>query len=83
MDSMKFAAECQKKMTAKRFCPWADVKLPDETADSYLNRTAIGWNKLKKRQITIEEMEAFIVLRQSQLERDDRKKVLVECFFFI
>ena len=50
----------------------------DESNDSYLTRSDISWSKLKARQLSLEDLEAFILLRGSTLTPDDKKRVILE-----
>ena len=50
----------------------------DETNDSYLARHDIHFEELLAAGVTLSEVRAYILLRQSQLSSDDRKRIVVE-----
>ena len=50
----------------------------DESNDSYLARADILWTELISKQIRLEELQAYIVLRGSGLASEDKKRVVVE-----
>ena len=50
----------------------------DESNDSYISRHDAAFEELLARQVTIEEIRAYILLRHSQLGADDKKRVVVE-----
>ena len=50
----------------------------DESNDSYLARSEILWSRLLARKISLEELQAFIVLRGSSLAPEDKKRVILE-----
>ena len=50
----------------------------DETNDSYLARCDVAWSELLTRKVTLEELQAYIVLRGSTLGSDDKKRVIIE-----
>ena len=50
----------------------------DETNDSFLARADILWSRLLSRKITIADLQAYIVLRGSQLSADEKKKVIMD-----
>ena len=51
---------------------------PDESNDSFLARADIMWSELLAKNLTLKEIQAYIVLRGSQLSGEDKKRVLVE-----
>ena len=51
----------------------------DESNDSYLARADIHWSELLAKKTTLEEIQAYVVLRGSQLSAEDKKRVLLEC----
>ena len=51
---------------------------PDESNDSFLARADIMWSALLAKNLTLKEIQAYIVLRGSQLSGEDKKRVLVE-----
>ena len=50
----------------------------DESSDSYLSRCDVVWSELLARNMKLEELQAFIMLRGSKLTADDKKRVIVE-----
>ena len=50
----------------------------DETNDSYIARHDAFFEELLARNVTIEEVRAYILLRHSQLAPEEKKKVVVE-----
>ena len=50
----------------------------DETNDSYLARADIIWSELLTKGTTLEEIQAYVVLRGSTLSNDDKKRVVLE-----
>ena len=50
----------------------------DESNGSYLARSDILWSRLLSRKMSIEDLQAFIVLRGSTLGPDDKKRVILE-----
>ena len=51
---------------------------PDESHDSYLARHDAAFEDLLGRKVEIEEFRAYILLRQSLLSSEDRKKVIMD-----
>ena len=51
---------------------------PDETHESYIARHEVHFEELRAQNVGLEEFRAYILLRQSRLSPDDRKKVIVE-----
>lgn len=47
---------------------------PDETTQSYVNRLAVAFNEIDGR--AVKDFRAFILLRQSALSVEDKKKVI-------
>ena len=50
----------------------------DETNDSYLARHDAFFEELLARKVTIEQVRAYVLLRHSQLNPEDKKRVVVE-----
>eukprot|EP00435_Cladocopium_sp_Y103_P059754 s1023_g21.t1 len=50
----------------------------DESADSYLSRCDVVWTELLSKKVSLEELQAYIVLRGSKLAPEDKKRVIVE-----
>ena len=57
---------------------YGTVQKHDETNDSYLSRHDVQFEELIAQGTTLEEVRAYVLLRQSQLSTDDRKKIVVE-----
>ena len=51
----------------------------DESNDSYLARMDVVWTELTTRVISLEELQAYVLLRGSLLSADDKKRVILEC----
>ena len=54
------------------------VQRPDESNDSYLARSDILWTELLGKQMELEELQSYIVLRGSGLSAEDKKRVVLE-----
>lgn len=50
----------------------------DESSDSYLSRCDVVWSELLARNMKLEELQAFIMLRGSRLTAEDKKRVIVD-----
>ena len=50
----------------------------DESSESYLSRCDVVWSELLAKQVSLQEMQAYIVLRGSKLSSEDKKRVIVE-----
>ena len=50
----------------------------DESNDSFLARSEILWSRLLARKLSMEDLQAFVVLRGSTLSSDDKKRVILE-----
>ena len=50
----------------------------DEANDSYLARADILWSRLLSRKMTMADLQAYVVLRGSQLSADEKKKVILD-----
>ena len=51
---------------------------PDESSDSYLARADVLWTELLLKDPRLEDLQAYIVLRGSLLNSEDKKKVLMD-----
>ena len=51
----------------------------DESNDSYLARMDVVWTELTTRVISLEELQAYVLLRGSLLSAEDKKRVILEC----
>ena len=54
------------------------IQKSDETSDSFLTRCDVVWTELMARNVKIEELQAYIMLRGSRLSADDKKRVLID-----
>ena len=70
----------EKKYEAAERALFRSVQKTDESNDSYLARTDVAWAELlsQQPQMKLEEMQAYITLRGSQLGVEDKKRVLIE-----
>ena len=50
----------------------------DESNDSYISRHDAAFEELLSRKVSLEEIRAYILLRHSQLNPEDKKRVVVE-----
>ena len=50
----------------------------DESNDSYLARADVAWTEVIARGVKLEELQAYVVLRGSLLNAEDKKRVLIE-----
>lgn len=57
---------------------YGTVQRADESHDSYLSRMEANFTELLARGTKIEEVQAYVLLRQSVLPPDDKKKILLE-----
>ena len=57
---------------------YGTVQRSDETHDSYLSRMEANFIELLSRETKLEEVQAYVLLRQSLLSPDDKKKILLE-----
>ena len=51
---------------------------PEESTDNYLARHDIAFEDIISAGVTMEEIRAYILLRQSTLNADDRKRIIVD-----
>ena len=54
------------------------VQRQDETNDSYLARADVLWQELLNKDIKLEELQAYITLRGSNLSAEDKKRVVID-----
>ena len=57
---------------------YGTVQKQDESNDSFLARMENNFEELLGRKTTLEEVQAYVLLRQSGLAGEDRKKILLE-----
>ena len=72
----KLASEEKLSMFEKAL--FLTVQKPDETNDSYLARHDAAFEDMLATGTKLEEIRAYILLRQSQLPAEDRKRIVVE-----
>ena len=48
----------------------------DESADSYVSRNDVVWTELLAKNVRLEEIRAYVLLRGSKLANDDKKRVM-------
>jgi len=58
---------------------YATQQKTDETHDSYLNRHDIAFEDVVTKKVQIEEIRAYVLIRQSALNAEDRKKIMMDC----
>ena len=70
----------EKKYEAAERALFRSLQKADESNDSFLARTDVAWSELlsQQPQIRLEELQAYITLRGSQLSAEDKKRVLIE-----
>ena len=57
---------------------YGTVQKPDESNDSFLARMEHVFNELLKGKTTLEEVQAYVLLRQCSLQSEDRKRILLD-----
>ena len=57
---------------------YGTIQKPDESNDSYLSRSDAHFEDLLSRKTSLEEIRAYVVLRQSTLSHDDKKRIILE-----
>ena len=55
------------------------IQKQDESNDSFLARCDVVWTELLAKDVTLAEIQSYIVLRGSLLASDDKKRVIMEC----
>ena len=50
----------------------------DESGDSYLARQDVMWTEIRQKGLTLEALQAYVVLRHSRLPAEDKKRIIVE-----
>ena len=58
---------------------YGTVQKHDESNDSYLARHDVVFEELRAQGTTIDEVQSYVLLRQSGLSTEDRKRIVVEC----
>ena len=54
------------------------IQKADESNDSFLARTDVLWSKLLARKMSLEDLQAYIMLRGSLLTSEEKKKVILD-----
>ena len=57
---------------------YATTQRHDESNDSFVSRMESFFTELIARKTTLEEIQAYVLLRQSTLSGEDKKKILLE-----
>ena len=57
---------------------YTTVQKGDETHDSYIARHDVHFEELLAQNISFGELRAYVLLRQSQLSPDDKKRIVIE-----
>ena len=57
---------------------YGTIQKPDESHDSFLSRMEANFVELLVRETKLEEVQAYVLLRQSLLSAEDKKKILLE-----
>ena len=57
---------------------YGTIQKADESNDSFLNRHDVSFEDLLGRNVQLEEVRAYVMIRQSALSPEDRKKVIME-----
>ena len=72
----KLASEEKLALFEKAF--YQTMQKGDESNDSYLARHDVAFEDLMAQKVSMEEVRAYILLRQSQLSSEDRKRIIME-----
>ena len=51
---------------------------PDETGDSFIARVDVVWTELLTKDVDMDQIRSYVLLRGSRLSAEDKKRVLVE-----
>lgn len=57
---------------------YGTVQRTDESHDSFLSRMDVSFEELISRKTTLEEVRAYVLLKQSTLPAEDKKRILLE-----
>eukprot|EP00435_Cladocopium_sp_Y103_P067890 s2532_g30.t1 len=68
----------EKKFELAEKALYRSMQKGDESADSYLSRCDVVWTELLAKKMSLQELQAYIVLRGSKLAPEDKKRVIVE-----
>lgn len=72
----KLAAEEKLSFSERAF--YQTIQKSDETNDSYLARHDVAFEDIETHNVTMKEVRAYVLLRQSQLSGEDRKRIVIE-----
>ena len=53
-------------------------QISDESADSYLARSDVIWAKMLRKNLTLAELQSYVLLRGSKLREEDRRRVVTD-----
>ena len=68
----------EKKYEAAERALFRCTQRQDETNDSFLARADVLWQELLNKEVKLEELQAYITLRGSNLSAEDKKRVVVD-----
>ena len=57
---------------------YGTVQKSDETHDSYIARRDVHFEEMLSQGTTLDQIRAYVLLRQSQLSSEDRKRIVIE-----
>ena len=57
---------------------YGTIQKPDETHDSHIARRDVHFEELRAQGTALDQIRAYVLLRQSQLPPEDRKRIVVE-----
>lgn len=69
----------ERKYEAAERALYRCMQRSDETNDSFLARADVLWQDLLNKGIKVEELQAYVTLRGSNLGPEDKKKVIMDC----
>lgn len=71
-------SEVERKYDVFEKAIYGTIQKSDESNDSYLARHDVHFEELLAQNVSLEEIRAYVLLRQSALSAEDRKKIVVE-----
>ena len=71
-------SEVERKYDVFEKAIFGTIQKSDESNDSYLARHDVHFEELLAQNVSLEEVRAYVLLRQSALSAEDRKKIVVE-----
>eukprot|EP00435_Cladocopium_sp_Y103_P067119 s25_g29.t1 len=69
---------CEEKYDLFQRALYTAQQRSDETNDSYLARHDIAFEDLQAKSVSIDDIRAYVLVRQSTLSSEDRKKIIME-----